>query len=166
MFCFEIKCPVLGEICPASIFQNLIKKIKNYCESTLLKPQLRIVKAARVFTDSEYTKERSPNEVSPLHMEPCQGTWLVTEITNWKILLNIQRKEKLYRKAKKLKLTRKSSFDVLFILFYFSLCCRKYFRSVLQKYNNRVKQRTYGFLRKSRPIFSLHKCRLLSKIQC
>ena len=79
MFCFEIKCPVLGEICPASIFQNLIKKIKNYCEETLLKPQRRIVKAARVFTDSEYTKERSPNEVSPLHMELCQGTWCVTE---------------------------------------------------------------------------------------
>ena len=45
----------------------------------------------------------------------------VREITNWKILLNIQRKEKLYRKAKKLKLTRKSSFDVLFCLFYFSI---------------------------------------------
>ena len=25
--------------------------------------------------DSNYTKEKSPNEVSPLHMEPCQGTW-------------------------------------------------------------------------------------------
>lgn len=83
--------------------------------------------------DSNDTKERSSNEVSPLHMEPCQGTWLVTEITNWKILLNIRREEKLNREGKKLKLTRKSSFDVLLCLFYFILfLSRKIFTSEIQ----------------------------------
>ena len=46
------------------------------------------------------------------------------------ILLYIQRKENLNREGKKLKLTRKSSFDVLFVLFYFSV--EKYFTSVLE----------------------------------
>ena len=65
---------------------------------------------------------------SPARAHGSLAAWSVTKITNWKILFNIRRKEKLNREGKKEIEIDKRNLHLMFCFVYFILLSRKIFQ--------------------------------------